>query len=330
MGTTHQPPPVTVAGRIDDATFARLVEAATRAPSIHNTQPWRVVRGPHGTVELHYDPSRNLAVIDAGGRGALLSCGAALLNLRLAWTMAGVEPVVRVQPRPKEPTVLASVGLGLPRSPAQDERELHDAIPRRHTYRAAFAARTVEEGTAQALLAAVTVEGATGELLTPARTAAVLALEAEADRLWASDPAYLAELWQWTDRHHDGIPTTAFGPRDVEVHAHLRDFGRGRRPAARPTVAIADQPLLLLISTPLDSTRDSLLAGMAMQRVLLAATAAGLAATFLDQALEHPELRWLVRDPVHGKGMPQVLLRIGYPTAEPTVTPRRPTDVVTG
>jgi nitroreductase len=116
----------------------------------------------------------------------------------------------------------------------------------------------------------------------------------------------------------------------VEVHAHLRDFGRGRRPASRPTVAIADEPLLLLLSTPWDSTQDRLRAGMAMERVLLAATAAGLAATFLDQALEHPELRWLLRDPLRGTGTPQVLLRIGYPTAEPTVTPRRPTDVVTG
>jgi nitroreductase len=114
------------------------------------------------------------------------------------------------------------------------------------------------------------------------------------------------------------------------VHAHLRDFGRGRRPASRPTVAITDQPLLLLLSTPLDSTQDSLRAGMAMQRVLLAATAAGLAATFLDQALEHPELRWLLRDPVRGTGIPQVLLRIGYPTGEFTPTPRRPADEVSG
>jgi hypothetical protein len=60
-----------------------------------------------------------------------------------------------------------------------------------------------------------------------------------------------------------------------------------------------------------------------MQRVLLVATREGLAASLLTQAIEHSELRWLVRDPMGGWSEPQVVMRLGYgPEASPT--PRRP------
>ncbi len=40
---------------------------ATRAPSIHNTQPWRFDVGPDW-IELRSDPSRRLHVLDPDGR----------------------------------------------------------------------------------------------------------------------------------------------------------------------------------------------------------------------------------------------------------------------
>src|SRR5215468_1426738 len=59
-----------------------LIATAARAPSVHNTQPWRFRVGEY-VIELYADPGRKLRV-DRAGREMLISCGAALFGLRLA------------------------------------------------------------------------------------------------------------------------------------------------------------------------------------------------------------------------------------------------------
>ncbi len=60
-----------------DTTAPALVDhalrAATRAPSVHNTQPWRFVVAPT-SVDLYLDRTRVLTV-DPGAREGRISCG---------------------------------------------------------------------------------------------------------------------------------------------------------------------------------------------------------------------------------------------------------------
>lgn len=64
-----------------------------------------------------------------------------------------------------------------------------------------------------------------------------------------------------------------------------------------------------------------------MERVLLLATREGLASSLTSQALEWPDLRWLVRDPQTSMGVVQMVIRLGYGPAGPR-TPRRPVEEV--
>jgi nitroreductase len=75
-----------------------------------------------------------------------------------------------------------------------------------------------------------------------------------------------------------------------------------------------------------DWLRTWLRAGQALQRVLLTATARGIAASPLTQPLETADA-WLVRDPRSGHEQPQMILRIGYGLPIPP-TPRRPVSQV--
>ena len=61
----------------EPADLAEAVEHALRAPSVHNTQPWRW-RVDAPSVHLYSDASRQLPNIDPDGRDLMLSCGAAL------------------------------------------------------------------------------------------------------------------------------------------------------------------------------------------------------------------------------------------------------------
>jgi hypothetical protein len=60
---------------VDEQRWTAVVEAATRAPSVHNTQPWRfTASGDRLAVRL--DPERALPVLDPTGRPQVISCGA--------------------------------------------------------------------------------------------------------------------------------------------------------------------------------------------------------------------------------------------------------------
>ena len=113
-----------------------LIELAARAPSVHNTQPWRfTVTGQ--AIELYADPSRQL-MEDLTGREMMISCGAALFGLRLATRSLGCQPEVDLFPDPSQRHLLARVRAGRPDPMTSDERAMLQAVPRRHTHRGAF------------------------------------------------------------------------------------------------------------------------------------------------------------------------------------------------
>ncbi|HEV8562587.1 MAG TPA: NAD(P)H nitroreductase, partial [Actinophytocola sp.] len=90
---------------------------------------------------------------------------------------------------------------------------------------------------------------------------------------------------------------------------------------------------LLVLGTTDDDRTARLRAGEAASAVLLTATRMRLATCPLTQPLEVPATRESVRtDVLHGQLVPQLVLRIGWPTDEPHPTPattRRPVaDVV--
>src|SRR5271166_6228350 len=104
-----------------------LIGVAARAPSLHNTQPWRfAVSGD--VIELRADASRQLSV-DPGGREMLISCGAALYGLRLAVRSLGYLPAVELLPAPAGPGPLARVRLSPAAPMTADERTMLSAVP---------------------------------------------------------------------------------------------------------------------------------------------------------------------------------------------------------
>ena len=90
---------------------------------------------------------------------------------------------------------------------------------------------------------------------------------------------------------------------------------------------VVPDSLVAVIGTFHDSPLARLQAGQAMQRVLLAATVAGLSASFLSQVVEVPATRQQLRELVVGGLWPQVVLRLGYSAPLP-VSPRRDLDDV--
>jgi nitroreductase len=116
-----------------------LIELAARAPSVHNTQPWRfTVTGQ--AIELYADASRQL-MEDLTGREMIISCGAALFGLRLAIRSLGCQPEVDLFPDPSQRHLLARVRASRQAPITTGERAMLRAVPHRHTHRGVFEAR---------------------------------------------------------------------------------------------------------------------------------------------------------------------------------------------
>ena len=83
-----------------------IVAGALRAPSVHNTQPWRW-HATSRTLELHADRSRGLPATDPEGRNLVISCGAALHHAQVVARALGWATHVDRHPDPDDPDLLA-------------------------------------------------------------------------------------------------------------------------------------------------------------------------------------------------------------------------------
>jgi len=303
------------------AQYARL------APSNHNSQPW-TFRIEGNSVTVRADRTRALAFIDPDDRQLAISCGAALFHLRVALAHFGHEVSVDLTPDKNDPEVLAIIWSVGKAEPTGENERLFNAIMRRHTNRGRFADRELPP----ALVAEF------GEIARRARTwllvaqgmqkEAVASLIGEADRIQMADPRFRRELASWIhpDRAEsgDGMPAYAQRLSDLRnsnASLSLRTFDTSDYRAAKNHELAAGSPLLVVIGTESDTEPDWVGAGQALDHVLLRAAAEGIAASFLNQPIEVPDLRLRVEEVV-GRPNPQLILRLGYASEAP-LTPRR-------
>jgi hypothetical protein len=314
---------------VDPDELRAVLNSARLAPSLHNTQPWKFVVTGRG-IELHGDETRLLNQIDPDGRELTISCGAAILNMRVAAATFCRPLYIALLPDPADVFHLATLCFGPRARLPLPEAVLSEAIERRHTHRCSFGVGRIPAPTVTALSTHACREGGFLVHLDDRQRRGAARLTAIAEMAFAADPAYRRELRAWTSRLAgcvEGVPATGFGTRPIaEGMPPLRDFTVATSGFQRPTEVFADDDWFVLL-TETDNRAAWIAAGEALERVLLVATDAGLGVSFMTQAMEEPECRAQLAAYLETDASPQVLLRMG--AAVPTVAAgRRPLEQV--
>jgi hypothetical protein len=302
------------------------VTLACRAPSVHNSQPWRWV-ADGAVIHLFANRGRLVEGIDRSGREMLLSCGAVLDHLRVAMTAAGWDASVERFPDSDETDHLAT--LDFSRMPRIEDvhRQRADGILRRRTDRLPFAAPTGWGALEQRLRGLVDNDHVMLDVIADDSRPEL----ADASRLTESirrqDPTYQSELRWWTSplqldqgvQEHARVSASEASRVDVSRAFPTTGYG-GRRQEIS-----SDRSKILVLSTPNDTPQELLPCGEALSAVLLECTTAGIATCTLTHMTEVTPSRDILRRLTGRTGLPQALIRVGRTPTElrrPPPTPR--------
>ena len=302
---------------ISSANFEFLVAQAVKAPSGHNTQPWKF-RQNGSVVEIHPDFDRRLPVVDPDDRELFVSLGCAAENLCLAAQNIGYESSVAVGDTGVIAVALAE-GADVKSSP------LFEQIDLRQTNRSIY---TGEEIALDALkrLQAIRSEDGVSVHYYARQTKQFNDIEQyvlQGNTYQMQNEAFKAELKSWMrfnkkhqDQTLDGLSYAVFGAPNVprwmaEPIMSMAINTRTQNKADREKIDSASH--LVLFTTRENSRREWVNLGRTLQRFLLTATELGIAHAYLNQPNEQPEIAAEMAKTLDLDGeYPTVLLRVGY------------------
>lgn len=317
----------------DAWTLKKAVQLACRAPSVHNSQPWRWV-AEGGVLQLFVDRDRTVPGTDRSGREAILSCGAALDHVRVAMLAAGWGAETERFPNPDEPDHLATIKFTPVEHITRAQRDRANAILHRRTDRLPMGEPSYWSLFEPVLRSTLDESVVTLDVLPDDARPALAQASRLSEAVRRDDASYHAELEWWASRFGSnvGVPPGALLSYQESVRVDVaREFPVRGHQDRRPEVAV-DWAKILVLSTPEDTRADVLRCGEVLSNVLLECTMAFLATCTLTHLIELDESRDIVRGLLAGGGQPQVLIRAGIAPpmeAVPPPTPRRaPGDVL--
>ncbi|MEV0247759.1 nitroreductase family protein [Nocardia sp. NPDC050712] len=303
-------------------TIRAAIGLAQRAPSVHNSQPWRW-HLINERLHLYADTSRHLPATDPHQRALIVSCGAVLHHARVALGALGWHSEVETLPNPAVPEYLAVLDLA-PRRPTATDIQLAAAMTHRRSDRRRFDWGKMPELSLKTAVEYGTRFGAGVQTVASADRPELSELIRRAARHHAHDVPYRTELAAWSGCRgtREGVPARNTAAVRAEDELPGRAFAD---PALADPKLTRDAATWLVIATDSDERAAQLRAGESLSALLLAATDLGLATCVQTEPLGLPELREEIRFSICAGKHPQVMVRAGLATrAAPLAeTPRR-------
>lgn len=297
--------------------FIQIASYASKAPSGHNTQPWKFhITDSTITVLPNLDVA--LPVVDRNNRELFISLGCAIENLCIAASYFGYTTHII------ECSIEAII-LELTKNALTIEDSLFHQIEKRQTNRNIYNGNKISDGILQQLQSIPKENGIQfyfTEINTPfANTITQYIMKG--NEIQMADIAFKNELLSWmrfnkkqVEATHNGLSYLVFGnpplPRILArpiVSLFLKPNAQNKSDRKK----IDSSSHFVVCTTKQDTIEEWINLGRTLQRFLLKVTEIGISYAFLNQPCEVAALAFDLREklPVN-KEHPTLIMRIGY------------------
>lgn len=313
--------------------FLKMVECATKAPSGHNTQPWRFESTGDGIVIVP-DFDVALPVVDHDNRELYISLGCATENLMISAKHFGYEAEIIENGR-------EGIRIRLTRNSDVVDDRLFYRIEKRQTNRSVYNGNRLS-GEILATLEAVRGTDDIRVHFAPVGSSLADTLTdyiVRGNAIQMNDKAFKNELLCWmrfnakqVDRRGDGLSYKVFGNPPLPgmfarpiVNCFLNAGVQNKSDRKK----IESSSHLVLFTTRNNTLEEWIGLGRVLQHFLLVATDSGVACAYLNQPCEVQALASEMQKvlPIDNE-FPTLIVRIGYAEAVPYSPRKKVQDVI--
>jgi hypothetical protein len=306
----------------DVALLHAVAQVAVPSVADARRKPWSMRIGI-GELLFSSESLVDAGLGDPANRFVLMLCGAALENVRIALHHRGRACATVLLPDPGDPSLIASIRPLTQMMPHTEDAVLRTLLPP-HARR-----RTLHHRNgllSPALLSlyrhAVRCSGAWLDVVADDRRRALLGdivSDACAGRREYASSAVPLPPHDGEGSHRCGraVDARAFGELLGSLGGRIGSLSDPElTEAGSLRERIVDSPVLCILGTAGNTPSDCIMAGRALQRLLLHAAAQAMSCTFFPKPLEQPRYRDAVKTVQFGEGTPQAILRLDFEEQE--------------
>ena len=300
--------------------FKFLVEQAIKAPSGHNTQPWKFENTDDGII-IHPDFSRALPVVDKDNHALYISLGCAIENIIISASVKGLESKI-YYPEDAKGSIMILFNSANASNVKTDP--LFESITSRQVNRSKYSDKIVSNEDLQMLNSSFKFQGISLLLLNGKTSFAnVIPLIIEGNNLQFNNKQFVNELTSWfryskseAEKTKDGLWTAAMGlPNMGKLIGNMvmKNFVPAKSEAKRIQDILEHTQGLAIFISDKDDVASWINIGRAFQRFGLTATKLGISHAHLYMPCEEVTVRQKLAKALDVEGShPLLLIRYGY------------------
>ncbi len=300
--------------------FRFLVSCAIKAPSGHNTQPWKFENIDNGII-IHPDFSRALPVVDDDNHALYISLGCALENIVIASTQRGFECIIHY---PEDAGGSIKVLFDSNSGSLVRVDPLFDYLSSRQVNRGKYSDKKVSDEELRQLNSSFSLKGVSLILLNGKDSFKnIIPLIIEGNNLQFNNKQFVNELTGWfryskreAERKKDGLWTAAMGLPDMGKligNLVMKNFVSAKSEAKRITDILEHTQGLAIFISDENNVVSWINVGRAFQRFGLTATKLGISHAHLNMPCEEVSVRKKLASELGVENRhPLLLIRFGF------------------
>ncbi len=309
--------------------FRQILQHAIKAPSGHNTQPWKF-KINQDSVEVWPDFRQALPVVDPDHRELYISLGCAVTNVRLAASQFGYRDNVEFINQSDQ--VVIRIKLKKTRV---EKNSLFEQIPLRQTNRQAYNGQQIDQPTIEKLRDIPHQKGISSYYFKNQEPNFETIRQAisQGNNSQMKDPEFKQELLAWirfnqkeVSRLQNGLTYKVMGapsmPRFIGKTI-VKSFLNAKKQNQTDSEKIRSSSHFVVLTSEQNSVEQWIKLGITLENLLLKLSQLKIATAFHNQPCEIKELASSLQKtlPINGE-YPQIILRLGYAT-KPAFSPRK-------